>query len=251
MRCFLDDLHNARDDVSRLDDPNFVPDMDIQLADVVPVAEGGAGDGGSAYLHRIEGACRNNGARVSDAYVDAPQGGDCALCLEFHGDLTLRPIIRFSQGELLRDIVDLDDDPVDPVGQGGPFRVGLLEPPPDRLSIADKVGGCIEAHLFHDVGGLLFRAAQGFPLRVEYAEGINCEELALRPVLSPGDAHGTIAGVREPFRIDLLPILIEQDHLAPDEAVEGFAIGELANRRHALKADCVGGDVLALKAVPS
>ena len=195
FRRLFHHLQNARDDVAGLNDPDLVPDANVELANVIPVAQGRGGNGCAADLNRVEGGRRHHAARVPDAHGDAANDGFCPFGFKLERDLAFRALVGLAQGKLFSDAVQLDDDAVNPVRQRGPVVLGFQVPVPNRLGGPGETRGGFKSHRPHGLSLFGLRGAQRPAAAVKSAEGEHLKELALVAVFPARNAHAAIARV--------------------------------------------------------
>ncbi len=125
LRSFREDgLHDFGDDVAGLAHDDLVAGPHVLQANLVFVVQRRQPDSRPADEHGLEHCERCRLPRATDRHHDVAQGRHAFLGRELVGDRPPRGVARRAERLPLREIVDLDDDTVDLVGQ----RVALVLP---------------------------------------------------------------------------------------------------------------------------
>jgi hypothetical protein len=108
--CRADDL---RDDITRPLNDDVVPLADLLAVDVLLVVESRARNRDASNLHRLEHRPRVERPGASDPDEDLVEPGHCCHRRPLVGARPAGPLVERAETFLLREGVDLDDEPVD------------------------------------------------------------------------------------------------------------------------------------------
>ncbi len=229
----LDALDHLGDNVAGALDAHLVPLAQVLLLHLAFVVQGGAADGHAADVDRVEQRHRRKDAAGADLDDDLLERCDLPLRLELPGDGPARRAMAGTQLAAQRQVVELDDDAVDFVGQFVALLTDLLAEIGDfvetRGPAVVRVG--LQVPLLE---GLQFVpvAVELFPLYLEDfieedVKGPAGDDLRFEPPQGSGTGiarvgEGVLA-VLDPLPVQFLERLLRQE----DFAAHGEEIGRV------------------------
>src|SRR5438874_564027 len=178
-RSFLrQHAHDFGDDVAGALDDDVVAGPHVFPRDLVRVVQGCPADRRPPNLHGCEPGDRGDGPRPPDVDLDVVHDRLGLFRRELEGEGPARAAGHEAELRLLPEVVDLDDDPVDPIVELVSFFLPRIEEADDGIDVG--VGATVrvdvKAHLGEPVEDLLLtsgptRRIQGINERVEAAAG--------------------------------------------------------------------------------